>query len=144
MRICIDQRGVVEELNGNQLDIFLPTRFHNSTEGISGSCGLTSTDHSSIVQLIHFIPDGPANGFGTLLFRERVGFPFLERLTWYSSPTMERKIYQTEFTRSLGFLTTERSYKLYEPDGKTVAISAIDTITYVSGVFESSRTREFI
>lgn len=98
--------------------------------------------HAVLHQLIHFLDEGPGDGFGTTLFKEVVGFPFPVRITWWSSPSKINRIFQTELTRS-NFTTVTQSYKLYNADGVTIATSATDVITYVSGVFETSRTRTF-
>jgi len=107
---------------------------------VSGS--VTSDNHKLLSQLIHFI-EGPGDGFGLSPYRERIGFPFVERLTWWDSPLKLRKVFQTELTRSLGsYLVASMSYKLYD-QASNLVITAIDAITYFSGVFESTRTRTF-
>lgn len=92
-------------------------------------------------QWISRLEDGSSN---VSSFRERVGFPFVDRLTWWDSPAKNVRMYQKELTRSVGsFLVTTMSYKQYDSQGNLIK-TAIDTITYQSGVFEDTRTRVFI
>jgi hypothetical protein len=100
------------------------------------------TAHAALHQLIHFLDDGPGNGFGATLYKEIIGIPFPTRVTWWGSPAKTSRIFQVELTRS-NFTPVTQSYKVYNADGVTLATTATDVITYVSGVFETSRTRTF-
>jgi len=107
----------------------------------SGSTGITSEDHKALRQLIHFLEDGPGDGFSTAsLFKETEGIPFPTRITWWDSAIQDKRIFQTEITSSGVFPVTE-TYKVYDTDGVTVLKTATDVITYASQCFEVGRTR---
>lgn len=106
---------------------------------ITGS-GLTAEQHKVLRQLIHFIDDGPAEGFPSGCYKETTPagpFPTLE--VWYESSAKLKKITQLT-TTWLGAKITQEQWKVYDTDGSTCLATVTDSITY-SGVFESSRTR---
>jgi hypothetical protein len=106
---------------------------------ISGS-GLTAEQHKVLRQLIHFIDDGPAEGFASGAYKETTPsgpFPTLE--VWWESAAKLKKIVQLATTWT-GVNITAEQWKVYDVDGSTVLATVTDAITY-SGVFESSRTR---
>lgn len=104
---------------------------------------LTEDQHKTLRQLIHFIDDGPGDGFVLSPFKEVTGFPFETQVTWWETALKVRRIYQSEITRSDGWLPVTQSYKVFALDGITVAARATDVITYVSGCFETFRSRSF-
>lgn len=103
--------------------------------------GVTETDHRALRQLIHFIDNGPANGFASGAFRENLpsGNPFVTSVTWWTDNTKVDKIVEKLITYT-GALATTVQWKIYDTDGSTVLATVTDAITY-SGIFESNRTR---
>ena len=110
------------------------------TELLSGSGGLTETGHRILRQLIHFIDDGPAEGFASGAYQETtpVG-PFPTSQIWWESSGKTKKIVELTLTYSGSFITSEE-WKMYDTDGTTVLATITDAITY-NGSFEESRTR---
>jgi len=108
-------------------------------KGITGT-GLSETTHKNIRQLIHFIENGPAEGFASGAYRETVGGIFPNAIIWYVDNTKVDKIVEKLITRDSGQLPTQIQWKMYDTDGSTVLSTVTDTMTY-SGVFETSRTR---
>lgn len=111
------------------------------TEVLAGAGGLTESAHKALRQLIHFIDDGPAEGFASGSFRETTGtvFPTLE--VWYvvGSTPPAGKIVELATTWS-GAKITQEVWKMYDTDGSTVLVTVTDAISY-SGLFETTRTR---
>ena len=110
------------------------------TELLSGSGGLTEGAHRILRQLIHFIDDGPAEGFASGAYREITGgtaFPTSE--IWYTDSGKTDKIVEKTFTWS-GVNLTTKEWKIYDTDGSTLLVTVSDAISY-SGIFETSRTR---
>lgn len=111
----------------------------------SGS-GLTKSQHDALRSLIHFIDDGPAEGFATGAYKETLpaGSPFPTSIIWWESSSKLKKIVEKTITRSGGGATpvapTPIVWEMYDTDGSTVLVTVTDTIAY-SGVFETSRTR---
>lgn len=106
----------------------------------SGS-GLSEAQHKGLRQLIHFIDDGPAEGFASGAYRETLpaGNPFPTSIIWWESSSKAQKIVELTITYSGAFPSTE-VWKVYDEDGTTLLVTVTDTITY-SGAFETSRAR---
>lgn len=107
---------------------------------------VTHTKHQAIRQLIHFIDNGPAEGFASGAYREKlpVGDVFPTSVTWWESSSKLKMIVKKTITRSGGGATnitpTPIVWQMYDTDGSTVLATVSDAITY-SGVFETSRVR---
>jgi hypothetical protein len=105
---------------------------------------LTIEAHKALRQLIHFIEEGPAEGFASGAYKEVTGQPFPTSIIWWESAAKLKKIVEKTITRTGGSATnvtpTPIAYKVYAADGTTVVAEVSDAITY-DGVFEISRTR---
>lgn len=102
--------------------------------------GLTEAAHRTLRQLIHFIDDGPAEGFASGAYRETLpAGPFPTSIIWYDDATKAKKLVERLLTWTGVNLTTD-VWKVYDTDGSTVLATVTDAINY-SGVFETSRTR---
>jgi len=104
----------------------------------SGS-GLTPSAHETLRQLIHFIDNGPAEGFTSGAYREITGTAFPSAIIWWTDSGKTDKIVEKLITYTGAFPTTIQ-WKMYDTDGSTVLATVTDAITY-SGAFETSRTR---
>jgi hypothetical protein len=104
----------------------------------SGS-GLSAADHRTLRQLIHFIDEGPAEGFASGAYRELTGTVFPTAITWYDDNTKVKKLVEKLVTYA-GAFPTQIQWKIYDTDGTTVLATVTDAISY-SGPFETSRTR---
>lgn len=107
----------------------------------TGGTGLTAASHATLRQLIHFIDNGPAEGFASGAYREILpaADPFPTSVTWYDDATKAKKLVEKLLTYTGAFPTTIQ-WKIYDTDGSTVLATVTDAITY-SGAFETSRTR---
>ena len=101
----------------------------------------TTSQHQALRQLIHFIDNGPTNGFASGAFRENLpsADPFVTSVTWWTTSGKTHKIVEKLITYT-GVLATQVQWKMYDTDGSTVLATITDAITY-SGIFESDRTR---
>jgi len=109
------------------------------TELVAGSGGLTEGAHKILRQLIHFIDDGPAEGFASGAYREMAGTVFPTSIIWWESSSKSKKIVEKNITWT-GVNPTTIEWKVYDTDGTTVLATVSDSISY-SGVFETNRTR---
>jgi len=111
------------------------------TELLAGDGGLTETAHKALRQLIHFIEDGPAEGFASGAFKQTTGTVFPTAEIWYvvGSTPPAGKIVEL-LTTWTGPKITQEVWKMYDVDGSTVLVTVTDTISY-SGLFETTRTR---
>jgi len=107
---------------------------------IAGTGGLTPTAHRLLRQLIHFIDDGPAEGFASGAYKETTysGIKATAEV-WWESGSKLKKIVSLDTTWT-GIKKTTEVWKVYDTDGSTVLATVTDTITY-SGLKETSRTR---
>jgi hypothetical protein len=101
---------------------------------------LTIDAHKALRQLIHFIEDGPAEGFASGAYKETTpSGPFPTSEIWWESSSKLKKIVEHTVTWT-GVNPTTEVWKMYDTDGSTVLVTVTDTISY-SGIFEASRTR---
>jgi hypothetical protein len=112
----------------------------------SSGGGITEAQHRTLRQLIHFIDEGPAEGFASGAYKEILpsGDPFPTTVTWWESSAKLKKIIRKTITRSGGGATNVKPtpilWEIFDTDGSTMLASVSDAITY-SGAFESTRTR---
>jgi len=112
----------------------------------SGS-GITEVQHKALRDIIHFIDEGPGDGYTSGSYKEIIGQPFPTKITWYESSSKTQKIVEKSITRSGGGATiispTPITWKLYDTDGITELVTVQDDIAY-QGPFEISRLRTII
>lgn len=101
------------------------------------SSGVTEAAHKALLQLIHFIDEGPAEGFTTGATKAITGTVFPSQVLWRRADST--KLVEQNVTWT-GAKPTTIEWKVYGPDGTTVLATVTDTITY-SGPFEASRAR---
>jgi len=103
--------------------------------------GITNT-HKSLRQLIHFIDNGPADGFVSGAYREilPINDPFPTSVIWWESIAKIEKIVEKTYTYNDNKTVSQIQWKMYDTDGTTILTTVTDSITY-SGIFEVSRTR---
>lgn len=110
------------------------------TDLLASSSGISATQHKILRQLIHFIDDGPAEGFVSGAYKETTPTgPFPTSEIWWESSSKLKKIVSLDTTWS-GAVITQEVWKVYDTDGSTVLVTVTDAISY-SGIFETSRTR---
>lgn len=107
--------------------------------------GISAQQHQTLRQLIHFIDEGPADGFASGAFKNvtPAGSIFPTQIVWYSDSTMTQKIVQKTIVWS-GVVPSNITWQVYNPDGVTVAHTVSDSITYTNNIFESTRTRTIV
>jgi hypothetical protein len=106
--------------------------------------GLSAGDHQTLRQLIHFIDEGPGDGFVTGAFKEVLpaASPFPTSVTWYQEAAKTHRLVSKSLSYT-GAFPTAISWNVYAPDGFTVVHTVTDSIAY-SGAFELSRTRAIL
>lgn len=109
------------------------------SELVAGAGGLTENAHKILRQLIHFIDNGPAEGFASGAYREVTGTVFPTAIIWWESSSKVKKIVEKLITWT-GATPTQIQWKVYDTDGTSVLATVTDTVSY-SGPFETSRTR---
>ncbi len=124
----------------NQLDGYVQSLLQGG-----GGGGLTPTQHQTLRQLIHFIDEGPGDGFASGAFKEVLptGSPFPTSITWYLDVAKTKKLVEKFVTYNAQHFPTNIHWNMYDTDGVTIIHTVIDAITY-SSAFESTRTRTII
>jgi len=104
--------------------------------------GISATDHETLKQLIHFVDEGPGDGFASGAYKEtlpiRSAFP--ASMIWYIDATKSKKLIEKLITYNSNNFPITIVWNMYNFDGVTIVHSVTDTIVYSSG-FESTRTR---
>ncbi len=121
----------------NQLDGYVQNLISQG-----GGGGITPTEHETLRQLIHFIDEGPGDGFasGAIKVVLPTGNPFPAYTVWYLDNTMTLKLVEKFITYNANHFPVTIHWNMYDYDGITIVHTVIDTITY-SGPFESTRVR---
>lgn len=114
------------------------------TELLAGAGGLTESAHRTLRQLIHFIDDGPAEGFPSGAYKETLPSAsiFPTSVIWWESSSKLKKIVEKTITWT-GVNASPIVWKMYDTDGSTVLATITDAISF-SGVFETTRTRTIV
>lgn len=105
----------------------------------SDPSNLTADSHKTLRQLIHFIDNGPAEGFASGAYREMTGTVFPTAITWYDKVGVGKKKIVEKLVTWTGAFPTTIAWKIYD-SSETLLATVSDAISY-SGPFETSRTR---
>ena len=107
-----------------------------------GGGGITPQEHETLRQLIHFVDEGPGDGFASGAFKEVLpsGSPFPTQITWYLNVAKTQKLVEKFVTYNASHFPVQILWNMYDYDGITIVHTVIDTITY-NTAFEATRTR---
>lgn len=109
---------------------------------LDASGSLDILEHPNIRQLIHFIEDGPGEGFADGPFTATTTgtlYPTLREWKNTSAELIASKAWDRSTGSSTNLKPSPITYKVYNEDGVT-GIQAVDVLTY-QGIYETSRTR---
>ena len=95
--------------------------------------------HEALRQLIHFIDEGPANGFASGAYKEITGTLYPTAIVWYDSAAPGHKKIVEKLITWTDVLPTTIVWNMYNAAGVLLA-TVTDIITY-AGVYETHRTR---
>ena len=109
------------------------------TELLAGAGGLTEGSHNALRQLIHFVDNGPADGFASGAYRETIGGLFPTSIVWWESSSKLKKIVEKTIAGP-AMTPSPITWVMYDTDGTTPLITLVDAIVY-SGISETNRTR---
>lgn len=113
---------------------------HTLSSLLTGGSGITEAQHKALLQLIHFIDEGPAEGFTTGATKTVIGGVFPSSIVWKRADVT--KLVEQNITWSAAKPITIE-WKMYAADGATVLATITDTLSY-SGAFETGRTRTIV
>lgn len=140
LRIGFDPRNTTSVTHNNVQQAIEDLDF-----AITGSTGLTPTQHETLRQLIHLADGvgGPMEGFPTNAYREILPSIFPTSIIWWTNSGKTAKYVEKTVTYNLNKTPATISWKAYSTDGITVLATITDTITY-SGPFELYRVRGIV
>jgi hypothetical protein len=104
-----------------------------------GGGGISEADHKILRQLIHFIDNGPAEGFASAAYRTVTGTVFPTAIIWYDKATAGKVKIVEKLISWTGVNPTTIAWKVYDAAEALIA-TVSDAVSY-TGVFETSRTR---
>lgn len=122
------------------LDIDDPPEWVQVAGGGGGE--LTIEAHKVLRQLIHFIADGPAEGFASGAYKEVTGTVFPTAIVWYNEVGVSKKKIVEKLITWSGAFPSIITWKVYDA-AEVLLATVTDTITY-AGAFETSRTRSIL
>jgi hypothetical protein len=141
IRIGVDPTSIVQSSQS-----LLQGVLEDLDAAISGG-GITPAQHKALRHLIHFIDEGPADGFASGAYRQVVGSKvFPTSIIWWESSAMSQKIVEKIITRTgtgTKVKPTPITWKMYDTDGTTVLATVMDDIQW-SGPFEIARVRTIV
>lgn len=144
-RAFLQQFGFTEgvSIGFDELDGYVQNLI--ASGGGGGGGGLTPFQHQTLRQLIHFIDEGPGDGFASGAFKEVLptGNPFPTSITWYLDVGKTKKLVEKFITYNANKFPIQLHWNMYDFDGVTIVHTVIDDIVY-STAFESTRTRTII
>jgi hypothetical protein len=110
--------------------------------GGGGGGGITTSEHETLRQLIHFIDEGPGDGFASGAYKEVLpsGNPFPTSIIWYLDSGKTKKLVEKLIIYDIHKFPFMITWNMYNTDGVTIVHTITDTITY-NAAFESTRTR---
>lgn len=102
---------------------------------------VTTASHRTLRDLIHFIDEGPADGFASGAIKTTTGTAFPSYEVWTTVSGLN--IVDLTITRNGNKTPATESWRMYAADGTTVLTTVTDTISY-DGVFETTRVRTIV
>jgi hypothetical protein len=102
--------------------------------------GVTRSQHQTIPNLIHYLEEGPGDGFAQA-YKKVFGSPFPSAVVWYTDSTMRRMIVEKQIVRNSINMPITITWTVYSTDGVTPVHTVSDSITYSENIFETSRQR---
>lgn len=111
-------------------------------QSLIGGGGSLEPAHKTLRDLIHFIDEGPGDGFASGAFKEvlPVGAPFPTSITWYLDVAKTKKLVEKFITYTSTAFPSIIQWNMYDFDGVTLIHTVTDNITY-STAFEATRVR---
>lgn len=122
-----------------QLTLVDATTSHVLGELVSSTAGQVGS-HNALLDVIHFLTDGPGDGWASAAVSvDSYAGPLLSSTIWYADNTLAKKIVGYSYTYSGPLIATSK-VTLYAADGSTIVRTVTDTYTY-SGPLRTQRTR---
>lgn len=111
-------------------------------QSLIGGGGSLEPAHKTLRDLIHFIDEGPGDGFASGAFKEVLpsGSPFPTSIIWYLDVAKTKKLVEKFVTYNASHFPITIQWNMYDFDGVTLIHTVTDAITY-NTAFEATRVR---
>lgn len=129
------------QFNMDQRAFLMGAGITNGLDASGTGGGISANEHATLRQLIHFIDEGPGDGFASGAYKIVTGQPFPTAIVWYTSLAMTDKLVEKLITYNANKTPSVITWHMYATDGVTIIHTVTDTITYVNNAFEANRTR---
>lgn len=114
-------------------------------QSIIGGGGSIEPQHKTLRDLIHFIDEGPGDGFASGAYKEILpnNTPFPTSIIWYLDIAKTKKLVEKFITYAGVAFPHTIQWNMYDFDGVTLIHTVTDTITY-NTAFEAHRVRTIV
>ena len=132
-------KTVLLDRSGASLRLADQVTSHVLGELVSSTAGQVGS-HQSLLDVIHFLPEGPGDGWASGSYQVlAMNGPLLASDTWYTDSSQSKKIVATAYTYS-GPLCVQAKLTLYATDGVTLVRTVTDVFSY-AGPSRTGSTR---
>jgi hypothetical protein len=130
------------QIGWDELDGYVQNEIITGGSGISLDGYVSKQQHKTLRDLIHFIDQGPGDGFASGAYKEILptGNPFPTSVIWYLDVGKTKKLVEKFITYNANKFPTVIQWNMYDTDGVTLIHTVNDAITYDTA-FESNRVR---
>lgn len=130
-----------DEIDQTGID-YIISQIPNGGDNINLDGYLTNQKHKTLRDLIHFIDQGPGDGFDSGAFKETLpnNVPFPTSIIWYLDVAKTKKLVEKFITYTNNVFPSIIQWNMYDYDGVTLIHTVTDNISYTTA-FESTRTR---
>lgn len=141
-KMFLQMAGVIK---GLEIDVDNITANLDNYISSGGSGGISASQHETLRQLIHFVDEGPGDGFASGAYKEvlPIANPFPTSMIWYLDSSKNKKLVEKLLSYNSNGFPTTITWNMYDADGVSILHTVVDTISYVNG-FETTRTRTII
>ena len=110
--------------------------------GSGGGGGITEAQHKILLDLIHFIDNGPGDGFasGAVRTTSPTG-PFPTNIVWFLDGTLTTKLVEKIIVYTVDKVPATITWNMYDRAGLVIIHTVMDTFIYTNNIFESERIR---
>jgi hypothetical protein len=128
------------QIGWDELDGYTQGQINSGGDNDDGY--ITEKQHKTLRDLIHFVDQGPGDGFASGAFKEDLplGSPFPTSIIWYLDVGKTKKLVAKTITYGINKFPITIQWDMYDYDGVTLIHTVTDHITY-STAFEATRIR---
>lgn len=137
--VAAADKAVLLDRTANSLRLTDGTTSHVLGELVTSTTGQVGS-HNALLDIIHFLADGPGDGWASgAVGVDTYSGPLRTGTTWYADDTLAKKIVAMAWTYAGPLVATQKT-TLYAADGISVTRTVTDTFSY-NGPLRAQRSR---